>query len=156
MKKMYLLVFCLLISVTIIGCTADKKDIKSVEAGSLILNQDQIGSVEVVKGSNEELIVHLDASDISSLLRKVKQIPVKKLTKDQDNNFMSGRMKDETKLNINFFGEDTTNSLNGEFIIWPDGYIYFVDIDSMKKSQRTISYLSESKYPEIYEWLNEI
>jgi hypothetical protein len=37
--------------------------------------------------------------------------------------------------------------------IRPDGYIYAVDVDSMRSNQRTISYLSQLKYPEIYEWL---
>ena len=31
--------------------------------------------------------------------------------------------------------------------------IYAVDVDSMKGNQRTIAYLSQLKYPEIYEWL---
>ena len=44
---------------------------------------------------------------------------------------------------------------NGLFFIWPDGYLYISDVSSMQGDERTRSYLSESKYPELYEWLKE-
>jgi len=152
MKRMYLLLLCLLINILIIGCIED--DNQSAKVGNLILNQEQIKTVKVVKGSNEEIMTALNPSDILTLIDKVKEISVKKLSRDQDNNFMPERIVEETKLNIYFYGENNTE-LYGEFFIWPDGFIYVVDVNTMQANQRTISYLSESKYPEIYKWLNE-
>jgi ABC-type Fe3+-hydroxamate transport system substrate-binding protein len=156
MRKLQLLILCILITVLIAGCTGDGRGSQSVIAGKLIFNQDQITTVKVVNGSIEEKVVVLNNSDIPMLLSKIKEIPVKKLTKDQDDKFMSGRIVEETKMNIYFYEENNfNNTIIGEFFIWPDGYIYVVDVNSMKENQRTISYLSESKYPEIYEWINE-
>lgn len=78
-----------------------------------------------------------------------------RLSKSEDESFMPERILDDSVLNISFYSTENTSlkSIEGEFFIWPDGYIYTVDVDSMKGNQRTIAYLSQLKYPEIYEWL---
>ncbi len=156
MKKSQLIMVFVVVIMLIAGCTGATIDMQSTNVGKLILNQDQIKTIEVIEGPTDANNVKLsDSTDISTLISMINEIPVKRLTKQEDINFMQKRMQ-EVHLNINF--DDYNNpvrSLQGEFLIWPDGYIYAVDVDSMEGSQRTISYLSESKYPEIYEWIND-
>ena len=67
---------------------------------------------------------------------------------------MPERILDDSVLNIILCSDNISfASIEGEFFVWPDGYIYTVDVNSMKGNQRTIAYLSQLKYPEIYEWL---
>jgi len=150
MKKLQLLMTLLVLSILIVGCTGAS----TTNLGKLILNHDQIKTIAVVAGPADKNTAKLsDSADISALINMINEIPVKRLTKQEDINFMQTRMQ-EVHLTINF--DDYNNpitTLQGEFLIWPDGYIYAVDVDSMKGSQRTISYLSQLKYPEIYQWL---
>ena len=60
------------------------------------------------------------------------------------------KMMEDGILIIYFFDEEETV---GNFLIWPDGRIYVIDTESMKESERTVSYLSDKSYPEIYESL---
>lgn len=155
MQRRQLLIISLLLATFIVGCTGGKADSQSAKAGDQILNQDRITNIELVKGLSEEKTITLsDSTDISDLINMIKEIPVNRLTKSKDNNFMPKRVQDDSLLNIRFYTDDTSfDSLQGEFFIWPDGYIYTVDVNSMKGDQRTASYLSASKYPDIYDWL---
>ena len=150
MKRWQALISLLILSILISGC------MQSAKAGKLILNQDQIKTIEIREGPTDKLILTLsDSIDISSVTDMIKEIPVKRLTKQEDIDFIQTRILEE-HLTVDF--NDYNNSittLQGNFLIWPDGYIYVVDVDSMKGTQRTISYLSLSKYPEIYQWLIE-
>lgn len=140
----------------IAGCSGTTIDMQSTNVGKLILNQDQIKTIAVIEGPTDANKVKIgDSNDISTLISMIKEISVKRLTKQEDINFAQKRMQ-EVHLNIIF--DDYNNPvrlLQGAFLIWPDGYICALDVDSMEGSQRTISYLSESKYPEIYEWIND-
>lgn len=136
------------------GCTGFKTDYQVTTAGQLILNQDRIKTIDVVKGAAEQTRVNFSDSDkIFALINKVKEIPLNELSKREDDGFMPERIRDESVLILSLYSDDTSKSLEGQFFIWPDGYIYAVDVSSMKGNQRTISYLSKSKYPEIYKWL---
>lgn len=119
------------------------------------MNREGIKTIEVVKGATEQSSVIIsDSTNISELISKIKQIPVNRLSKSEDESFMPERIQDDSVLNIILYSDNTSlESLEGEFFVWPDGYIYTVDVDSMKSNQRTIAYLSQLKYPEIYEWL---
>lgn len=157
MKKLHLLLLAFLISVLIIGCSGDNTNPQTDIVGKFILNQDRIETVNVVKGQRNEIEVFLNNSEISALIKKVEEIPVQLLTKDQEDNFMPERIVEETSLTVYLYEDslESMKSLNGLFLIWPDGYLYIVDVSSMQGDERTQSYLSESKYPELYEWLNE-
>lgn len=157
MKKLHLLLLAFLISVLIIGCSGDNTNPQTDLAGKFILNKDRIKTVNVVKGPREEKEVFLNKSEISALINKIEEIPVKLLTKDQEDNFMPERILEETSLTVYLYEDslESMKSLNGLFFIWPDGYLYILDVSSMQGNERTHSYLSESKYPELYEWLNE-
>ena len=148
MKRWQALITLLVLSILISGC------MQSAKAGKLILNQDQIETIEIREGPTDILILTLsDSMDISCLIDMIKEIPVRRLSKQEDIDFMPTRLL-EDHLTVDF--DDYNNPvtlLQGECCIWPDGYIYVVDVDSMKSSQRTISYLSQSNYPEIYQWL---
>ena len=148
MKRLQALITLLFLSILISGC------MQSAKAGKMILNQDQIKTIEIREGPTDKLILTLsDSMYISSLTNMIKEIPVKRLTKQEDIDFMPTRIL-EDHLTIDFLDyNNPVTSLQGTFLIWPDGYIYVVDVDSMKGNQRTISYLSQSKYPEIYQWL---
>jgi hypothetical protein len=155
MQKRQLLIISLLATIFIAGCIWALLDMQTTNVGKLILNQDQIKTIGVVEGPTDGNTVKLsDSVDISILIDMINEIPVKRLTKQADINFMH-RIQ-EAHLAIYF--DDHNNPirpLQGMLLIWPDGYIYTVDVGSMTGNQRTISYLSESKYPEIYEWIND-
>ena len=156
MKKLQLLITFLVLSILIAGCTGTTIDMQPTNVGKLILNQDQIKTINVVEGPIDKNTIKLgDSTDISSLINMIAEIPVKRLTKQEDIDFMQKRIQ-EVHLAIYF--DDYNNSirsLQGMFLIWPDGYICALDVDSMEGNQRTISYLSQLKYPEIYQWLND-
>lgn len=144
---------CLFIAIFIAGCT--EAGSQSIKAGDLILDKDEIQVIEISRGASQVQGAELSHDEIAVLLSKITDIPVKKLTKDQDEDFMTARISDESVLNISFYGSSNSwDLLKGEILIWPDGCVYLVDVKSMQSDERTISYLSESKYPEIYEWVN--
>lgn len=156
MKKLPLLMVSLLVIINLVGCTGANLDSQSTKVGTLILNQEQVKTIDVVKeGSGEPAITISDTNRASELISKVKEIPVRKLSKDEEINFMPKRMLDVPFLTVMFYSDNSHKILNGQFLIWPDGYICALDVNSMTGSQRTISYLSESKYPEIYKWISD-
>lgn len=155
MKKTQFLMILLVLMVFIAGCTETKTESQTTEFGNLILNQGGIKTIEVIKGASEQgRFTISDSTNISELISKIKEIPVNRLSKSEDESFMPERIQDDSVLKITFYSDNTSlESIEGEYFIWPDGYIYAVDVDSMRSNQRTISYLSQLKYPEIYEWL---
>lgn len=157
MKKLHLLLIFLFVTILIAGCAGAKTNSQSAQIGKLINNQDQIKTVDIVKSAAEEKTVMLnDATDIAALINMIKKIPVSKLSKSEDNDFMAERIRDDSLLIVYLYKDDTSRKLmEGMFFIWPDGYIYTVDIASMQGNQRTIAYLSKSQYPEIYEHLGK-
>jgi len=164
MKKIQLLIIFLTATLFIAGCSGAKTDNHSTTAGDFILHKDKINSIEIVEVSAKvekasDLVgpgplTLSNSFDISSLTSQLEEIPVKKLTTEEDIDFMKNRILADGFLEIGLNGEDKyLVSRQGMFFIWPDGVIYIVDIESMNSNLRTISYLSESKYPEIYKWL---
>lgn len=154
MQKLQMLIVFLLVTILVAGCTGAKSDSQIHKVGELILNQEGITTIEIYKGTNGQPdMIFSDSKKVFALINKAKEIPVKKLSKSEDTSFMSKRILDDSVLNLMFYSDNTSKTLEGQFFIWPDGYIYSVDVKSMQSNQRTISYLSESKYPEIYELL---
>lgn len=149
MDRKWLLITILIISMFIAGCNRIDTDSQTTTVGKLILDQDRLMTIKVIRGSSEQKSIEISDSDyIRKLLDEVKAIPVKRLSKDEDVDFMQLRIQDEAMISIFFYEYD---SLKGGLVIWPDGYVYAVDSGSMVGNQRTVSYLSESKYPEVYE-----
>ncbi|MGS0765203.1 hypothetical protein [Syntrophomonas curvata] len=157
MKELRLLMISLFFTILIAGCTGAKADNQSAQIGKLINKQDRIKAVDIIESATEEKTVTLsDATDISTFINMIKEIPVNKLSKSEDNDFMLERIRDDSLLNVCFYTDDTARkSMAGMLFIWPDGYVYAVDVGSMQSSERTIAYLSESRYPEIYEHLKK-
>jgi hypothetical protein len=141
MKKLQFLMILLVLMVFIAGCTETKTEGQTTEFGNLILNQEGIKTIEVIKGATEQSSVTIsDSTNISELISKIKQIPVSRLSKSEDESFMPERIQDDSVLNIIVYSDNISfASIEGEFFIWPDGYIYAVDVDSMKSNQRTIA-----------------
>lgn len=133
------------------GCSANSSEEIGMEK---LIIADVIKKVEISKGSTEEIKkVNLnDTDEISDLMTIIKDIPVKQLGKAEDAEFITPKIVDNDMINVIIYSDEKTWA--GNFLIWPDGYIYIVDIDSMLSNQRTISYLSISKYPELYELLD--
>ena len=132
----------LVLIVFIAGCTETKTESQTTEIGNLILNPEGIKTIEVVKGATgQRSVIISDSTNISEIISNIKEIPVNRLSKSEDANFMPKRIQDDSLLNISFYSDNT--SIEGEFFIWPDGYIYTVDVKSMKGNQRTISYKSQ-------------
>lgn len=139
----------------IIGCINKETNEKSIKAGELILNQEKISNIEVQKFSEGTSFIKLKSqSDINEIIKMISDMPVRRLTKNQDIDYMQNAQKlKEEGFVLNFYDEDEV--LQGQFLIWPDGNIYGVDINSMQSDQRTISYLSKSTYPQIYKWIQD-
>lgn len=133
------------------GCSANSSEEIGMEK---LIIADVIKKVEISQGSTEEIKkVNLnDTDEISDLMTIIKDIPVKQLGKAEDAEFITPKIVDNDMINVIIYSDEKTWA--GNFLIWPDGYIYIVDIDSMLSNQRTISYLSISKYPELYELLD--
>lgn len=154
MKRLQLLMVSLLVAISVIGCTEANLDSQSSKVGKLMVNQDQIKIIDVAKeGTGETTITVSDSNKVFEVISKVKEIPVKRLSKQEEMSFIPKRLQDAPFLTVMFYSDNTRKTLNGQFFIWPDGYICAIDVNSMTGSQRTISYLSESKYPEIYQWI---
>jgi len=150
--RILILLITLVLTVFITGCSGMDTDGKKTTVGKLILEQDSITTITVVSGSSKQTSINIDDSDyIKKLLDEVQDIPVKRMSKDEDISFMKPRIQDEAMVSVYFYEYDTSKSLKGAIFIWPDGYVYAVDSESMMGNQRTVSYLSESKYPEIYD-----
>lgn len=133
------------------GCSANSSEEIGMEK---LIIADVIKKVEISQGSTEEIkkVTLNDTDEISDLMTIIKDIPVKQLGKAEDAEFITPKIVDNDMINVIIYSDEKTWA--GNFLIWPDGYIYIVDIDSMLSNQRTISYLSISKYPELYELLD--
>jgi len=154
MKKIYLIFFiCLLI---FSGCgDADQKreKVQSKKIDNLILSQELINKVSAILNQDGIPIWSFNKrNEIDDILQIIRDIPVEELTKEKDIEFMQNGRKlvQEGILSVYFFLNEKTL---GKFLIWPDGRIYVVDIESANGRERTISYLSNKSYPEIYESL---
>lgn len=132
------------------GCSAGNNE---TNMGKLII-ADEIKKVEMSKGSTGEIksVTLNDAEEISDLMVMVKDITVRQLSKAEDKEFIIPRIEANDMVNIILFSDE--QAWVGNFMIWPDGYIYVADIDSMLSDKRTISYLSTSEYPGLYELLD--
>ncbi len=149
MDRKWLLIPILIICIFMAGCNRFDTDSQTTTVEKLILDQDRLTTITVVRGSSEQNSIEINDSDyINQLLDEVRAIPVRRLSNDEDVNFMQVRIQEEATISI-FFYENY--SLKGGLVIWPDGYVYAIDVESMKGNQRTVSYLSESKYPGVYE-----
>ncbi len=168
MRKLQLLIVLLLGAILIAGCAGEKVDYQTIEAGNMILDRDMIESVTIEKAACEadeasdrtlqwiDFLTFSNSVGISSLTARIEEIPVRKLTSQEDDDFMKKRIQEEGLLDVKFNGKDNSyESLKGYFLIWPDGCVYTVDVNSMRSNERTIAYLSEGQYPEIYEWLTD-
>lgn len=125
---------------------------------SLIYNQDKIKQVEIYQaqdGSPSQIIK--GESEIQDIFQQIADIQVNRLTKEEDIAFMQNgkRIQVEGLLRIDFVEENPPNGLaSGQFLVWPDGTIYAVDMKTMAGVNRTVAYLSKSKYPNLYRLLN--
>ncbi len=148
-----IIITCLLFCILMAGCSGIPIGGQAVRIDDLIQNQEKINSIQIseIDGSNEVMDVALeDQAEIVSVINEVKGIPVKRLTVGRDGEFMLPRIM-QKHLSLEFQDyTDPTRTTQGWIMIWPDGYIYVPDIDSMTGSNRTVSYLSEYQYPEIY------
>jgi len=151
--KQLLIILFLIIGTIVAGCGIAEDRGQEVPIGELILNQEKNTSVQIteVEGStNIRSITLTDPSDIDSIIAAVKDITVKRLTFEEEQAFMPTRIMDK-HLTIAFDDNMNPNRrMQGAVTIWPDGYIWASDIESMASSKRTGSYLSEARYPEIY------
>lgn len=155
MNKLNLLIVIVIIATLFVSCDADKNDNEKTLIGNLIFNQGDISTIEVVKEGSGENVIVSDSQKISSLINKVKEIPVRRLYLTEETNFFPERLKEDSYFNVLFYSDYASKKLDGQLLIWPDGYISTTYITSMVGNQRTISYLSEPEYPNIYRWISD-
>lgn len=154
-KRMIILINLFLLMIIVIGCNNTKSD-EVYKLGEFILNQEKIMRIEIEKFHEEGPHPKIkNSSDIIELIKLISEIPVNQLSKKQDIDYMQNGQKLEEKgiYSVSFI--DDQELQQGGLIIWPDGNIYVIDIKTMKGTQRTISYLSKSKYPDVYKWIQE-
>ncbi len=148
-----LIILFMVIGTVVAGCDGAKDQDQEVPIGDLILNQEKITSVQITEvegNSNLSRITLTDPSDIDSMIAMVKDIPLKRLTFEEEQAFMPTRIM-EKHLTIAFDDNMNPNRImQGGVFMWPDGYIWASDLGSMLSSARTGSYLTKSTYPEIY------
>lgn len=155
MKKSFGLVKLILIitmSVVIIagGCT-EKSNITAVE---LIKNKEDIERIEIDmdnRGTENTIITNKDVMD--NLLKELSAVSITKMSKDEERGFLNEgkRMLEPGMLTILLYEKGYIQS--GQFMIWSNGDMCLIDLDTMTGSSRTISYISEEKQPDIYEML---
>lgn len=148
-KKYLVIVMCLVIGALMTGCTYGQ----TVRVGDLIENRASIDRVRIaeVDGPNEVMYIQLeDPVEIAAVMNAVDGVPVKRLSAQQESEFMPERILERYR-SIEFdTSNDPDRTMQGWVMVWPDGSIYAVDVESMASSNRTVSYLSDTKYPEVY------
>ncbi len=148
-KNSLVIVLCLAIGTFMTGCS----DGQTVRVGDLIGNRSSIDSIRIaeIDGPNEVMYIRLeDPAEITAVMNAVDGVPVKRLSAEQDNEFMMERILERYR-SIEFDSSgDSDRNMQGWVMVWPDGSIYAADVESMASPNRTVSYLSETKYPEVY------
>ncbi|OPX86640.1 MAG: hypothetical protein A4E52_01494 [Pelotomaculum sp. PtaB.Bin013] len=152
-KQMIIIGMASLLSILFSACTKNNEIHKKV--GDFIIQPDAIDEICVYLYQEQEnipLFITTDINHIQKITSAVSGINVKKLSKQEDIDFMEHgqRMLQNDILFVDFKTKDNSCCL---IAIWQDGIIYIVDIISMKSSSRTISYKSLDSYPSIYTWL---
>ena len=148
-KNPLIVVICLAIAVFMAGCTGGQ----TVQVGDLIENRASIDSIRIaeIDGPNEVMYIRLeDPTEITAVMNAVDGVLVKRLSAEQDNEFMMERILERYR-SIEFDSSgDSDQNMQGWVMVWPDGSIYAADVESVASPNRTVSYLSETKYPEVY------
>ncbi len=154
MKKRTILLIVLIMIMAVAGCAGFPTGKQTANVGSVLLNRVQIDKADVIKEPAVQYQMNtLDPTHIAELISMVGEIPVTRLSPQEDMDFMTGRMLEE-HLTVSLYSHDSyTEKLEGFFLIWPDGIIYATDPESMTGASRTIAYLSEASHSEIYQWL---
>lgn len=152
-KRVLFLIFSLSLLLTV-SCSnkgsSSEEQITTVK--DFIYDQDKIENIEITKEQEGFFVWDIqDIEEIKSFLETISDIPVERLSPEQDIAFMNKGVKlvEEGLYRVEFYTEGQMSS--GLFFIWPDGRIYIIDIKSMKGEQRTISYLSKDTHPGIYQ-----
>ncbi len=154
MKKLTILMIMLIMIMVVAGCAGFPTGKQTTSVGSMLLNKVQIDKADVIKEPTVQYQMNaLDPTDIAELISMVSEIPVTRLSPQQDIDFMTERMLQEHLTVSMYSHDDYTEKLEGFFLIWPDGIIYATDPESMTGTSRTIAYLSEASHSEIYQWL---
>lgn len=153
MKRLLIPGTVLVLAILAAGCTGIPWRQQTTDLGKLILNPNQIDRVVIFDGPAENRIGTLGPADITELMKMVGGIPVTRLSEQQDIDYMPSRIL-EDHLTIRFYTmADYNERLQGILIIWPDGYLYAVEMESMASGQRSTSYLSRPTHAGIYTWL---
>lgn len=154
MKKLTILMIMLIMIMVVAGCAGFPTGKQTTSVGSMLLNKVQIDKADVIKEPTVQYQMNaLDPTDIAELISKVSEIPVTRLSPQEDIDFMTERMLEE-HLTVSLYSHNNyTEKLEGLFIIWSDGIIYATDPESMTGASRTIAYLSAASHTEIYQWL---
>ncbi|MEN6327563.1 MAG: hypothetical protein ABFD18_15335 [Syntrophomonas sp.] len=149
-----LAVVVLIIGITIFLNTPKNADNDTTTVEQLITNKNKIEIVAVFVGQEGTPVEITTKEEVKELLNLISNVSVKKLSKQEDIDFMSeGQVLLKKGIFTVQLKEKDIDSEYGFLIILPEGVIYIVDIDSMHGNKRTISYLSKSKHPNIYKWM---
>lgn len=89
------------------------------------------------------------AQKVEQVKNKITDIKFKKLSRDEDAQFF---MEEKRLIGEDFLSVDFRkgNQVVGKMLIWPDGSIVVADISTMLSTNRTITYKTLNKHPELY------
>lgn len=151
MDKKYLLPLVILlcaITIVITYCAKNNETTVSTQ----ILYQDSINEVYIFQEQQGSPVGKItDSSIIQEYLKQINEISIYKLTKDEEKQFVqNGKLSEKGLLQtVLSISEKTV----GQLMIWSDGTIYVLDVQTLNSSKRTVSYLSKEQHPGIYQWL---
>ena len=116
-----------------------------------IYDQEKIVNVEITKEQERVFVWNIqETAEIKEFLETISNIPVDRLSPEQDIAFMNKGLKFVEKglYRVDFYAE--SKKLSGQFLIWPDGKIYIRDNNS-PDGEQPISYLSKDAHFGIYQ-----
>lgn len=153
MRKAYVFVIFSIILFLSVRCAKEDSPLveQTTTINNLICNQAKIGNVEITQ---EQEGVHIwnikDTAEIQRFLETIAEIPLDKLSPEQDIAFMNKGLKfvEKGMYRVDFYAEGQVHA--GHFLIWPDGKIYVRDTKPLD-GQKQISYLSKEAHLKIYQ-----
>lgn len=123
-------------------------------AASFIKNKNDIERIEIFIENEGTANTKITSKElIDKLLNELSSVNIIQLSKNDETIFLENgkKMLEPGMLTVFLYEKEYVQS--GQFFIWSNGEICLLDLDSMKNSKRTISYVSEEKHPNIYKIL---
>src|SRR5690554_3300549 len=133
MRKAVIFVIFSIILILVASCgNQDSSPVEQITTiNDLIYDQEKIVNVEITKEQEGIFVWNIqEKAEIEEFLETTSNIPVERLTREQDLAFMNKGLKFVEKglYRVDFYVD--SKRLSGGFLIWTDGKIYIRDNNS--------------------------